>query len=482
MTLQPASLDEPRENTQNLGLGLTFLEALIRARLTEVAGGTATLPELGVYRDGSPLGEWITTRRLRFDEYTVVLLALVHHVRPGLIEAACREGLPREGDFPQIGTVRDEVSRALVPTGETAAFLLAGEDLDARFEVQRLFSPDHWFAGEGVLRLEETKDGAPILSGRIVMAREWVERFTLGAAQAPAFGASFPARRIATSLDWKDLILDETVQERITELENWVRHGRTLMQDWGMAGRLRPGYRALFHGPPGTGKTLTATLLGKATGREVYRVDLSTVVSKYIGETEKNLANLFDQARNRDWILFFDEADALFGKRTNVKDAHDRYANQEISYLLQRVEDFDGLVILASNFRANIDEAFLRRFNAIIRFPFPTEAERRRIWTSALPDSPDRDQLANQLARFELSGGNIVNVVQFAAIEAISAGLPAIDLAAAVKGVRREFEKEGKVFSELLQKQETPGTSVGRAGRGLAEIDGTPGRARTNTP
>jgi SpoVK/Ycf46/Vps4 family AAA+-type ATPase len=180
------------------------------------------------------------------------------------------------------------------------------------------------------------------------------------------------------------------------------------------------------------------------------------VVSKYIGETEKNLANLFDQARNRDWILFFDEADALFGKRTNVKDAHDRYANQEISYLLQRVEDFDGLVILASNFRANIDEAFLRRFNAIIRFPFPTDAERRRIWTCALPHSPDRDQLAAQLAGFELSGGNIVNVVQFAAIEAIAAGLSAINLDVAIKGIRREFEKEGKVFHNLLEREARP--------------------------
>jgi hypothetical protein len=452
-------------NAANLGSAFDVIVRLIRARIS----GTDLAPDgeirLAFFDDGSLLGDFIRERRPPFDEYVLLLLALAPHVRPTLLDTEIRTALAREGDFPEIGGLRDPDSRTFLPTGETAAFLLAGENLDARFEVQRLFSPDHWFAREGVLRLEETKDGAPILSGRIVMAREWVERFTLGAAQAPAFGASFPARRIATSLGWKDLILDETVQERITELENWVRHGRTLMQDWGMAGRLRPGYRALFHGPPGTGKTLTATLLGKATRREVYRVDLSTVVSKYIGETEKNLANLFDQARNRDWILFFDEADALFGKRTNVKDAHDRYANQEISYLLQRVEDFDGLVILASNFRANIDEAFLRRFNAIIRFPFPTEAERRRIWTSALPDSTDRDQLANQLARFELSGGNIVNVVQFAAIEAISAGLPAIDLAAAVKGVRREFEKEGKVFSELLPKQETPRTSVEPAGR-----------------
>jgi SpoVK/Ycf46/Vps4 family AAA+-type ATPase len=139
------------------------------------------------------------------------------------------------------------------------------------------------------------------------------------------------------------------------------------------------------------------------------------------------------------------------GKRTNVKDAHDRYANQEVSYLLQQVEDFDGLVILASNFRANMDEAFLRRFNAIIRFPFPTEAERRAIWQRTLPDMEGRDRLAELLSRFELSGGNIVNVAQFAAIEAIAAGRARIRLGDAVKGVQREVEKEGKMFRNLLE-------------------------------
>ena len=131
-----------------------------------------------------------------------------------------------------------------------------------------------------------------------------------------------------------------------------------------MRKRVKPGYRALFHGPPGTGKTLTATLLGKHTGRPVFRIDLSRVVSKYIGETEKNLSRLFDKAEHKDWILFFDEADALFGKRTEIRDAHDKYANQEVAYLLQRIESYAGLVILATNQRGNIDEAFLRRFQA----------------------------------------------------------------------------------------------------------------------
>ncbi|MBO3274759.1 ATP-binding protein [Pseudomonas schmalbachii] len=434
----------------NVYRGLDFLSALIRTRL---AGDQTADLTLELYEDGSELANFIAERAPVFAEYTVLLLALAPHVRPALLDNEIRAALAREGDFPEIGGIRDADSRTFLPTGETAAFLLAGDDLDVRFDVQELFSPDHWFAREGVLRLEEAKDGAPILSGRIVMARDWVERFTLGSAQAPAFGTRFPARRIATQLDWDDLILEAEVQQRIAELEHWVRHSRTLMHDWAMAGRLRPGYRVLFHGPPGTGKTLTATLLGKATGRDVYRVDLSTVVSKYIGETEKNLAALFDQARNREWILFFDEADALFGKRTSVKDAHDRYANQEISYLLQRVEEFDGLVILASNFRTNIDDAFLRRFNAIIRFPFPDEAERQSIWTHTLPAQADRECLAAQLARFELSGGNIVNVVQFAALAAIAKGRNAIHLDEALLGIQREFEKEGKVFRNLLEEQ-----------------------------
>ncbi|MFC5696170.1 ATP-binding protein [Pseudomonas sp. GCM10022186] len=438
-------MDKP---ISNLYRGLDFLRALIRARL---AGDQAADLGLELYEDGSELARLIAERTPVFAEYTVLLLALAPHVRPALLDGEIRAALAREGDFPEIGGIRDLDSRTFLPTGETAAFLLAGDDLDVRFQVQELFSPEHWFAREGLLRLEEPKDGAPILSGRIVMARDWVERFTLGSSQAPAFGASFPARRITTALDWDDLVLEPAVHQRIAELENWVRHGRTLMQDWGMAGRLRRGYRALFHGPPGTGKTLTASLLGKATGRDVYRVDLSAVVSKYIGETEKNLATLFDQACHRDWILFFDEADALFGKRTSVKDAHDRYANQEISYLLQRVEDFDGLVILASNFHANIDDAFQRRFNAIIRFPFPSEAERREIWTRTLPEQDGRERLASLLARFELSGGNIVNVVQFAAIEAIAAGRLSIQLGDAVTGVQRELEKEGKVFRNLVE-------------------------------
>lgn len=211
---------------------------------------------------------------------------------------------------------------------------------------------------------------------------------------------------------------------------------------------LKPGYRALFHGPSGTGKTLTASLLGKHTGRDVYRIDLSQVVSKFIGETEKNLARIFTKAEDRNWILFFDEADALFGKRTSVRDAHDRYANQEVSYLLQRIESFDGLVILASNLRNNIDEAFLRRFQSVIHFPKPTAAERLKMWQRMLPEQatlPDSLNLPALCKRHELTGAAIAGIIQYACLQALDRGGTELDLRDIELAIAREYEKEGRI-------------------------------------
>jgi SpoVK/Ycf46/Vps4 family AAA+-type ATPase len=216
-----------------------------------------------------------------------------------------------------------------------------------------------------------------------------------------------------------------------------------------MKKKIKPGYRALFYGPPGTGKTLTATLLGKYTDKDVFRIDLSRVVSKYIGETEKNLSRLFDKAENKNWILFFDEADALFGKRTDIRDAHDKYANQEVSYLLQRIEGYNGLVILATNQRSNIDDAFIRRFQTIINFPMPRPEERFEIWTKTIPQQIEisKDVDLRQIAsRYELSGAGILNAVHFCAIEALSDHSIYFDSNRLEAAILREFIKEGKVM------------------------------------
>ncbi len=258
----------------------------------------------------------------------------------------------------------------------------------------------------------------------------------------------FPAQEISTELNWDDLILGEEVRDQIQGVSHWVKHNEKLMNDWQMGKRLRPGYKALFYGPPGTGKTLTATLLGNHTQKRVFRVDLSTVTSKYIGETEKNLASLFDRAQNRNWILFFDEADALFGKRTDVKDSHDRYANQEVSFLLQRVEIFDGLVVLASNLATNVDEAFARRFEQVVYFPMPSAGERHLIWKRALPTDvslePGTD-LKGIATRYKLSGGMIMNVVRYACLQAISRNERILKQQDFMEGVRREYAKENRL-------------------------------------
>ncbi|WP_260607570.1 ATP-binding protein [Chitinophaga polysaccharea] len=202
-------------------------------------------------------------------------------------------------------------------------------------------------------------------------------------------------------------------------------------------------------GPPGTGKTFTASLLGKYTGRDVYKIDLSMVVSKYIGETEKNLETLFAKAADKGWIIFFDEADALFGKRTNVRDAHDKYANQEVSYLLQRIEDFNGLVILATNMKNNIDDAFIRRFNAIIQFQVPGERERAAIWQKTFPPNvsfQDDEDIPGKVKKYEITGGNIINVVQYACLKALERKTAKVSLDDVVNGIRKEMNKEGRSF------------------------------------
>jgi SpoVK/Ycf46/Vps4 family AAA+-type ATPase len=193
---------------------------------------------------------------------------------------------------------------------------------------------------------------------------------------------------------------------------------------------------------------LTATLLGKHTGKDVFRIDLSRVVSKYIGETEKNLSRLFDKAENKNWILFFDEADALFGKRTDIRDAHDKYANQEVAYLLQRIESYNGLVILASNQRANIDNAFVRRLQTIIQFPMPRPEERYEIWQKTFPpqiaiaDDIDWRYIA---ARHELTGAGILNVTHYCAVDILSKQTRRLDLKDLEAAIQREYIKEGKI-------------------------------------
>jgi AAA+ superfamily predicted ATPase len=432
---------------------LIFIEELVQFRLKHFLGNDSPAKE-PVFPEPAkwsfPIRDFAIQHRLNMDEMILIWIALASHVKADIFDNAVQKQLNTAGDFPKLGGVRGKNFRGFLPTGETALFLIGEQDITRRFQVQKLFSPDHLFSKNKVLSLEEVPPGEPVMSGKIILSQEYVELFTIGTAVRPHFNSSFPAKLIQTQLEWNDLVLTEEVMQQIQELSHWLQHNNTLMKDWGMGNRLKKGYRVLFHGPPGTGKTLTASLLGKYTKRDVYKIDLSMVVSKYIGETEKNLENLFVKAEAKNWILFFDEADALFGKRTGVRDAHDKYANQEVSYLLQRIEDFDGLVILASNMKNNIDDAFIRRFNAVIRYALPGETDRAIIWKKSFPHhigfSNDVD-VPEYVKKFELSGGNIINIVHYACLKALEKQRGEIHLDDVLSGIKREMHKEGKPFS-----------------------------------
>jgi SpoVK/Ycf46/Vps4 family AAA+-type ATPase len=259
------------------------------------------------------------------------------------------------------------------------------------------------------------------------------------------------SRRVEPAHSWDDIVLPEDAIEQMREICSRLAQRRRVMDAWGFERRLSlgKGVNALFTGPSGTGKTMAAEIIGRELGLDLYRIDLAGVVSKYIGETEKNLDRVFAAAENANAVLFFDEADALFGKRSEVRDSHDRYANIEIAYLLQKMEQYDGIVILATNLRGNLDESFTRRLAFTVHFPFPDEAARRRIWAGIWPaETPlaadvDLDLLTR---RFKLSGGNIKNVALAAAFLAAADGGP-VHMSHLLRAVRREYQKMGKVLT-----------------------------------
>lgn len=382
-------------------------------------------------------------------EYITLLLSLVPHVQPSFFESIIAEHLPNGGDFAEFGGVKGSNHRSILPTGETVQFILGGTDLEQRLQVHQLFSEDHFFYRQGILWLEPVKEGEPVMSGRIIMAQDWIDKLLLDKESAPRFGLDFPAKRISTNMIWDDVVLNQQTRKYVSEISNWLRLHHLFNEDENLKRKIKPGYRVLFYGPSGTGKTLTAALLGKQFNKDVYRVDLSQVVSKYIGETEKNLEGVFKKAETKNWILFFDEADALFGKRTNMQSAHDKYANQEVSYLLQRVEDYPGLLILATNFKSNLDEAFLRRFHSLIHFPMPNSSERLLLWQRSMPASlqPDADIKLEELAKqFEISGASILNAVQYATLQTYARSNGIISQQDLIDGVRKEYQKEDKSF------------------------------------
>ena len=404
------------------------------------------LPDVGTIVP--PFGTWLEEMsghdNLSFEDKVIMMLALAPHVCPHELDIFFANNSAINRQYTEFGGWKGVTHKGFLPTGETAAFILAGYDVEKRIEVVRMFKHDYWLVKDNILRLEGAEEGEPFLSGQLRASDEFLSKVLFQTEYKVDYSIDFPAKRISTDLEWTDLVLDYEVSKELEEINTWINYQSVIMEEWGLSRYLKAGYRALFYGPPGTGKTLAATLLGKKNKIDVYRVDLSMVVSKYIGETEKNLARVFDFAQNRNWILFFDEADALFGKRTSTHSSNDHYANQEIAYLLQRIEDFPGIVILATNLKSNIDEAFSRRFQSSIYFPMPTKELRRKLWQNMLPKQwleKQTDDLIALASETEISGGSITNVVRRCAIQLAGTGKKVLEKQILLDALRKEKDK-----------------------------------------
>lgn len=422
-----------------LRAAMEMLDGVVQLRLEERRGGITDrplaidtpdegIPPLTRYDGTGPLAAAIAVAGLTAPEALILLAAIAPSVDERFAVAF---GLLT--DRPGVAGLTGEVARTLV------ARSFAG-----RLDANALLSEHGALRRSGLLVL----DGGDGLDG-VLRPEPGLRAWVLGLPPpTQAVTADFPARPLTTVHSMADVVVPARTAEQLSELESRIRLRERVSEEWGFAAHHdgASGVIALFHGPPGTGKTMTAAAVAAAVGLPAYLIDLSALVSKYIGETEKALAKVFDRAAREHCVLVFDEADAVFGTRTEVADAHDRYANQEVSYLLTRVESHPGVAILTTNLLANIDQAFQRRIAVMIEFPAPGRAERERIWHGILPArtpvSGDVD-FAALAERFALTGAQIRDAaVEAAYLAAASDRTVSHDLL--LTAVRRQYAKAGR--------------------------------------
>ncbi|MCP4666523.1 MAG: ATP-binding protein [Deltaproteobacteria bacterium] len=433
---------------------MAWFNAVLEARIAqyfkqkEVKTDPLDIPAPELKAENSTYVNLISHYNLAGPERLIIMLALAPDIRPQILDIFYSKNSSFDRGFTEFGGIVGTRHSGFIPTIETAFFLLTGGDLSLRMRFMPLFEQPHVFQRFRILDLDLTNKAEPFASIPLRLGQDIIDLLLLGYVRDPEISTDFPARRLQTDMEWDDLVLCPQTTGQLIELHAWLDHGDTLLREWNLKKHIKPGYRCLFYGPPGTGKTLTATLLGKLSHRHVFRIDLSQLVSKYIGETEKNLERIFRQAEQRDWILFFDEADSLFGKRTQISDAHDRYANQGTAYLLQRLEDCPNVVILASNQQANIDEAFTRRFQSTVFFPMPKKEERLKLWRqgfspiSTMEKKIDLEHIAD---KYELSGGAIINVIRYCSLMAIQKNTTVLSNVDLIAGIQKEYHKEGRL-------------------------------------
>ncbi len=393
---------------------------------------------------GTFYSDFIIDNNINGVERGLLLIALASYLKPNIFDPLLELALNEKLFDTRLGGIIANNQNTFIPTGETAIFLLTNNSISERLIILDILENNHWFFDQQVLIFDNIVPNRPMSHFSIHINKEIVNKLTTGTSNKPNYSLTFPASLITTNLDWDDIVLSDQVKEGLNEIELWIRFEKQILEDFGLGKKIKRGYKTVFYGPSGTGKTLAASLLGKKYNLDVYRIDLSQLVSKYIGETEKNLSSLFNQAANKNWILFFDEAESLFSKRTNNSSSNDKYANQQVGYLLQKIEEYPGVIILATNLKGNIDDAFLRRFQSMIYFEIPEADQRYLLWKSAFGDKfelENRIDLKAIAKEYQLVGGQIINIVKSAILKELGNNSNTITEKILIESIKKELKK-----------------------------------------
>ncbi|NQZ09024.1 MAG: ATP-binding protein [Algicola sp.] len=435
---------------------LGWLEACIEHRVNQFIepkiGPEAppVAPQLNDQQSGY-YPDFIKKHALDETQRKIVLMALAPDLKPQVFDGFLVKNSHTERGFSEFGGYHLGSFTGFIPDMRTALFVLAGGDLHEQLNLHSLFDNSSPLLTQDILMGQDDKN-VPRTHQKLRLSESALAQILSGKNAADP-GADFPARLLTTSLDWSDLVLPDSTRAQLKELRCWIKmksNGRldshlAQGQDKLLAQDFFKGYRCLFYGPSGTGKTLTASLIGKAVGLPVYRVDPPQLISKYIGETEKNLESVFKEAERQNWLLFFDEADALFNQRTSVSNSNDRSANQQVAFLLQRLESCSTLVILATNLKENLDPAFVRRFQSVVHFPEPEPKDRAKLWQNLFAGGwsldPDID-LDDFAQRFDLTAGAMNNVLRYCTLMAMENNSNDISRGLLIEGIRREYAKQ----------------------------------------
>lgn len=435
---------------------LKWLDYIINSRLSDVVEEVPIAEQLPKFNDTTtPYVDFIRSNELGVADRVLLLVALAYRFDRQLFADKVRHEDPSQTNefIKKLGLAFNHQTNFYHPTVRTVAKILAGNDHQEEIAYLFHFDQNSRLIKEKVIVLESITDKHDSVHNMIIsLDPAYLSHFYYGAEFRLDQLQDFMADKLETTKTFEDLVLNRETAKSMMPLIDYIKTKDKFFGQTATGQKIKEGFVVMFHGYPGTGKTYTASVLGNQYNLPVYHVDLAGLVSKYIGETSKNLKNIFDRLQNEDCILFFDEADSVFGKRTQVKESKDRYSNQEVSYLLQAIEKFKGIVILSTNYSDNIDMAFRRRIHVMVDFRPPDEGARLKLWKYYFPKEDFTYEPANLLEKlakkYSVTGANIANTVKLVCLEAGNNGDNVVLEEMMDRHLSAEYYKDGRNFND----------------------------------